>query len=436
MSASSGTDVEALISVQPRTSLPVVVGSSLIGTTIEFYDFFIYGTAAALVFPQVFFPNLSPLLGLLAAYLSLAITFVTRPIGAAVFGHFGDRYGRKSMLILALTIMGLSTFAIGLVPSYASIGSWAPFLVITLRLLQGFALGGEWGGAATMIIEYAPRERRGFFGTFVQLGNVVGLFISTLVFALIPRDALLGGGWRIPFLASIFMLAIGLFIRNRIAETPLFEANQRAHQQPERTPLMTVLRSNKRSVLTAMGLRTGEIVLGWLIIGFLLTYATKTGAFTSTDVLIAILTASAAGMITFPAFGALSDRIGRRPVYLFGACLGAAFAFPMFWLIDTGSFPLFLFAIAFGYSFGLGAMFAVQPAYFSEFFATDVRYTGISLGYQLANIIGGLTPAIATALVAAAGGASWPISVFLLASCLVTVFCIVSTRETAASTLK
>jgi MFS transporter, MHS family, shikimate and dehydroshikimate transport protein len=415
--------------------LRTVLGSSLLGTTIEFYDFFIYGTAAALVFPKLFFPTFSPLVGILAAYATLAIPFLTRPLGAMVFGHYGDRLGRKKMLILSLLVMGLSTFAIGLVPTYESIGVAAPVLVILLRLIQGFALGGEWGGATTMVIEHAPKERRGFFGTFVQLGNVTGLFISTLVFALLPKDHLLQGGWRLPFLASIVILLVGLVIRTRVEETPVFEAMKKKNEQPLRTPVLEVLRKHKKAVFLAMGMRTGEIVLGWLVIGFLLTYATKTVGFTSNDVLYAILGASALGVVTFPLFGALSDRIGRRPVYLIGAVLAAVFAFPFFWLIDAKVPALFFFAIIFGYAIALGAMFSVQPAFFSETFDTEVRYTGVSLGAQLANIIGGLTPMIATSLVAWSGGKSWPISTFLALASLVTVGCVLATRETRGSSL-
>lgn len=413
--------------------LRTVIGSSLIGTTIEFFDFFIYGTAAALVFPKLFFPTFSPLVGLLAAYATLAIPFLTRPLGAIVFGSYGDRLGRKKMLILSLSIMGLATFAIGLVPSYESIGAAAPVLIIVLRLIQGFALGGEWGGATTMVVEYAPPARRGFFGSFVQLGNVLGLFLSTLVFALLPKDTLLDGWWRLPFLASILMLAVGLVIRTRIAETPVFA--QLKEGEVRKTPVMDVLRHHKKAVFLAMGMRTGEIVLGWLVIGFLLTYATKTVGFSSNDVLIAILGASACGMVTFPLFGALSDRIGRRPVYLIGAVVAALFAFPFFWLIDSKVPAYFFFSIIFGYAIGLGAMFAVQPAFFSEAFDTEVRYTGVSLGFQLANVIGGLTPMIATSLVAAANGASWPISTFLCLASLVTVGCVLSSRETTGSSL-
>jgi MFS transporter, MHS family, shikimate and dehydroshikimate transport protein len=414
--------------------LRTVLGSSLLGTTIEFYDFFIYGTAAALVFPKLFFPTFSPLAGILAAYATLAIPFLTRPLGAMIFGHYGDRLGRKKMLILSLLVMGLSTFAIGLVPTYDSIGVAAPGLVILLRLVQGFALGGEWGGATTMVIEHAPRERRGFFGTFVQLGNVAGLFISTLVFALLPKDTLLQGGWRLPFLASIVILLVGIVIRSRVEETPVFEAMKKS-EKPLPTPVLEVLRRHKKAVFLAMGMRTGEIVLGWLVIGFLLTYATKTVGFTSNDVLVAILGASAVGVVTFPLFGALSDRIGRRPVYLIGAGLAALFAFPFFWLIDSKVPALFFFAIIFGYSIALGAMFSVQPAFFSETFDTEVRYTGVSLGAQLANVIGGLTPMIATSLVAWSGGKSWPISTFLCLASLVTVGCVLATRETRGSSL-
>jgi len=419
----------------PKKKLATVVGSSMVGTAIEFYDFFIYGTAAALVFPKLFFPTLSPLAGILAAYATLAIPFVTRPIGAAVFGHYGDRLGRKKMLLLALLIMGLSTFAIGLVPEFETIGIWAPILIVTLRLLQGFAIGGEWGGAATMIVEYAPSRQRGFYGTFVQLGNVVGLFVSTLVFALIPKESLLAGGWRIPFLASIVILLVGLVIRNKVDETPVFEAAKREGRTETRPPLLEVLRHSKKAVFTAMGMRTGEIVLGWLVIGFLLSYATRTVGLTSTDVLYAILAASGLGLVTVPLFGALSDRFGRRPVYLFGACTAALFAFPFFWLVDTGVPVLFYASIVFGYAIALAAMFAVQPAFFSESFDTNVRYTGISLGFQLANIIGGLTPMIATSLVATAGGKSWPISLFLMLACLVTIGCVLLTKERAGRAL-
>jgi len=415
------------------SKLRTVIGSSLIGTTIEFFDFFIYGTAAALVFPKLFFPTFSPVVGLLAAYATLAIPFLTRPLGAIVFGSYGDRLGRKKMLIVSLSMMGLATFAIGLVPSFDTIGVAAPVIIIVLRLVQGFALGGEWGGATTMVVEYAPPARRGFFGSFVQLGNVMGLFISTLVFALLPKDALLDGWWRLPFLASILMLVVGLVIRARIEETPVFA--QLKETEVRKAPFMDVIRHHKKAVLLAAGMRTGEIVLGWLVIGFLLSYATKTVGFSSNDVLIAILGASACGMVTFPLFGALSDRIGRKPVYLIGAIVAAAFAFPFFWMIDSKVPAYFFFSIIFGYSIGLGAMFSVQPAFFSEAFDTEVRYTGVSLGFQLANVIGGLTPMIATALVAAANGQSWPISTFLCVASLITVACVLASKETTGSSL-
>ena len=431
LAADGAVDIPA----RSRSKLATVVGSSLIGTTIEFYDFFIYGTAAALVFPRVFFPTLSPYAGIMAAYATLAIPFLTRPLGAIVFGHFGDRFGRKATLVTSLTIMGLSTFAIGLVPSYDSIGLMAPAIIILLRLLQGFAIGGEWGGAATMIVEYAPAGRRGFYGTFVQLGNVIGLFTSTLVFAVLPQDSLNGDGWRLPFLISIVLLAVGSFIRSKVDESPVFEAAARQPQTARRAPIMEILRNGKKPVLIAMGMRTGEIILGWLVIGFLLSYATRTVGLTSQHVLIALLGASGIGIVTVPMFGALSDRIGRRPVYLFGACLAAVFAFPLFWLINTANPVLFFLAIVFGYAVALAAMFAVQPAFFSESFATGVRYTGISLGFQLANIIGGLTPMIATFLVAQAGGASWPISLFLMTGCAITAGCVLATTETAGRRL-
>ncbi len=418
-----------------KERLAAVVASSMLGTAIEFYDFFIYATAAALVFPHLFFPTLRPVYGLMASYATLAIPFTTRPIGALLFGHYGDRFGRKKMLIVALLVMGLSTFGMGLMPGFAAIGGWAPVLVILLRLLQGLGLGGEWGGAAAMVIECAPRGRRGFYGSFVQTGTMIGLFLSVLVFALIPQASLLAGGWRIPFLASIAALALGLFMRARLAETPLFSALV-ARKAVRRAPVADILRWGKRAVLLAMGVRTAEMVLGWLVVGFLLSYATRTLGFSAREVLWAILAASAAAMATGPLAGWVSDRVGRRPVLLFGACASALVAFPLFWLADTGSFPLFLFAVAFAFAVGDAVMFAVQPAFFAEAFATGVRYTGISLGFQLAGITGGLTPLLATWLLTLSGGRSWIISLFLLAACAVTIACALAMPERARARLE
>lgn len=414
-----------------------VLGSGLSGTTIEFYDFFIYGTAAALVFPALFFPNLSPFMGLLVSFLTLSITFVSRPIGAIVFGHYGDKIGRKKSLVLSMMIMGVSTFCIGLIPSYETIGNAAPLILIFLRLCQGFAIGGEWGGATTLITEYAPRNRRGFFGTFVQLGNVLGLFIATAVFAIVvmlPEDDLMSWGWRIPFLLSVALLFVGMFIRSRIEETPVFQENQKQREnQPKvetpKYPILEVLKHHRKAVFLAMGMRMGEIVLGWLTVAFFMSYVTRELNFTRETALNGLLLASFVGIFTFPFFGWLSDKIGRRPVYLAGATITLIFAFPLFWMIDSGSVKMFMFATTFCYSVGLGMMFSIQPAFFSELFDTNVRYTGVSLGFQLANIVGGLTPMIGTLLIAWSGGFSWPISLFLACMALISIICVCMTRE-------
>lgn len=411
--------------------LMTVLGSGLSGTTIEFYDFFIYGTAAALVFPKLFFPTLTPFMGLIVSLLTLSITFVSRPIGAIVFGHFGDKIGRKKSLVLSLMIMGGSTFCIGLVPTYDAIGNLAPLLLIFLRLCQGFAIGGEWGGATTMVTEYAPVHRRGFFGTFVQLGNVLGLFIATAVFAIVawlPEPRLMSWGWRIPFLLSIALMFVGLYIRAKIEETPVFTEGEAKNQKHE-FPIIAVMKYHWRAVLTAMGMRMGEIVLGWLTVAFFMSYVTRQLNFSRETALNGLLLASFVGIFTFPFFGYLSDKIGRRPVYLAGAAITLIFAFPLFWMIDTGSVKMFYFATTFCYSVGLGMMFSVQPAFFAELFDTSVRYTGVSLGFQLANIVGGLTPMIATLLIAWSGGDSWPVSLFLAVMATITLCCVCITKE-------
>ena len=411
-----------------------VGSSSMVGTAIEFYDFFIYGTAAALVFPHLFFPSLSPVAGIIASYGSLAVTFLSRPIGAIVFGHYGDKTGRKSVLILSLLIMGFATFLIGCIPTYNSIGILAPILLVVLRLIQGFALGGEWGGATTMLIEYAPAGHRGFFGTFVQLGNVVGLFLSTGAIAIIPASIFLEWGWRIPFLLSIVILGIGLFIRLHVKESPVFTA-MKANAAGEETakkpmPLLQLLKSGRKEIAVAMGMRMGEIVLGFTVCTYILSYVTHNLGLDRSVALNAVLCSAAVALVTFPMFGAISDKVGRKPVYLFGAIVTLLFAFPMFWLIDSGNVWVLYASIIFAYSIGLGAMFSVQPAFFSELFKTNVRYTGISLGFQMAGLVGGLTPMIATILVDSADGASWPISLFLAFMCLISIACVYLATET------
>ncbi|WP_330555557.1 MFS transporter [Burkholderia multivorans] len=416
---------------EEKKQIRTVIFSALAGTAVEYYDFFIFATASAVVFPQLFFPNLSPTMGLMASYATLMATFVARPLGAILFGHLGDKVGRKKSLVPSLIICALSTFLIGLLPTYAQIGQWAPFLIVVLRFVQGIGVGGEYGGATAALVEYAPPGKRGLFGAIVPLGNVLGVFISTLVFSLIPHGWLMSGGWRIPFLFSIVLLIIGVYVRTHLKETPLFlEMKRKGHTAPK-TPIGEVLRSGKRSVLLTIGCRIGESALGWTIVGFLLSYATKTVGLSRDTVLEAQLTASAVALFTWPALGWLSDRVGRRPVFIGGALLAIASAFPFFWMVNSGSTVLFFIAVIFGYAILNGALYAIQPAFFSELFPTNVRSTGIGLGYQIANFMGFITPILATGLVALLNGKSWGISVYLIAALLVTIGCVSACKESS-----
>lgn len=423
---------EATTSGSP--SIRKVAFASLIGTSIEWYDFFLYGTASALIFARLFFPTFDPLTGTLAAFGTFAVGFAARPIGGIVCGHFGDRIGRRSMLVITLLIMGIATFLIGLLPTYHQVGIWAPILLVLLRIAQGFGLGGQWGGAVLMAVEHSPRGKRGFYGSWPQIGLPVGLLLSTLVFRQIsklPEADLLAWGWRVAFLVSIVLVGVGLYIRLSVSEPPVFAEVKQAHTT-SRLPILEALRRHPKNVLLVMGARIAENGAFYLFSVFVLTYATmpKIG-FSSSMALTAVSVAALVQIFTIPAFGMLSDRIGRRPVYLFGAIFTGIFAFPFFWLIETSMPGLLVLSMVLALSVGHAAMYAPQASFFAELFGTRVRYSGLSLGYQLASVIaGGLSPFIAISLLKQTGSSS-PIALYIILMAAVTTVSVYLAAETA-----
>jgi metabolite-proton symporter len=412
--------VEALGGESQGEAMPIqkVALASSIGATIEWYDFFIYGTAAGLVFDQLFFPSFDPVVGKLAAYATFAVGFVARPIGGIFFGHYGDRVGRKAMLILTLLIMGVATFLIGLLPTYDSIGVWAPILLVTLRVLQGIGLGGEYGGAVLMAIEHAPDDRRGWYGSWPQMGVPAGLLLGTITFtmlSLLPDDQFLSWGWRAAFLASAVMVAIGLYIRVRILETPAF-ARVRESQAEARIPFVELMRTQPREVILGMGIRYAE-GLAFNVYGvFMISYMTGSLELSRTLALLAVSSAAAVSLFTIPLYGGLSDRVGRRKVYAFGALTFGLFALPSFALINTRQSGLIWVALIIAFGLFYPAMYGPIAAFWAELFETRVRYSGISFVYQFSGIFSsGLTPLIATALLAAAGGEPWLVAGYMVA---------------------
>ncbi|MFJ6304055.1 MFS transporter [Streptomyces althioticus] len=422
------------------SNLKRIVAASLIGTTIEWYDFFLYGSAAALVFNELFFPDSDPLVGTLLSFLTYAVGFAARPIGALVFGHYGDRLGRKKLLVLSLLMMGGATFAIGLMPTHATIGSMAPILLTVLRLVQGFALGGEWGGAVLLVSEHGDARRRGFWASWPQTGAPAGQLLATCVLALLTavlsESAFGAWGWRIPFLLSGVLVIVGLWIRLSVDESPVFkEALKRAEARKaedapaERMPLVAVLKHHWRDVLVAMGARMAENISYYVITAFILVYATTSAGVSRQTALNAVLIASALHFAVIPAWGALSDRWGRRPVYLIGAVGVGLWMFPFFALIDSGGFGALLLAVTVGLVMH-GAMYAPQAAFFSEMFATRMRYSGASIGAQFASVAAGApAPLIATALLSDYG-TSTPIALYVIAASLLTVVAILAAKET------
>ncbi|HEX7300348.1 MAG TPA: MFS transporter [Solirubrobacteraceae bacterium] len=418
--------------VAPKEIRKVAV-ASLVGTTIEYYDFFLYATAAALVFGDLFFPTLSPLAGTLASFGTFAIGFVARPVGGIVFGHYGDRIGRKRTLVLTLLLMGIATTAIGLVPTYASIGAWAPVILIALRFLQGFAVGGEWGGAALLCVEYAPAGRRGFYGSWPQFGLAIGLLLTSGVFTMLSglSDAQFNAwGWRIPFLFSVALLAVGLWVRLRIAESPAFVQMVKA-DRAVRWPILVTLRSQPRRVLALIGTHVGDSVVFYFTTAFLVSYGVTQLELSKGTILRGVMIAAAIEIVTIPLFAHLSDRIGRKPIYAAGALFWIAFAFPAFLLLGTKDPSIIVLTMVLGLSIGHALMYAVQPAFYAEAFDTNVRYTGISLAYQVAPMIGGgLAPFIGTALLERAGGHYWPVAVYVAAMCAITAMSVAALPET------
>jgi MHS family shikimate/dehydroshikimate transporter-like MFS transporter len=411
-----------------------VATASLIGTAIEWYDFFLYGTAAALIFNKLFFPTFDPLVGTLLAFATYALGFVARPLGGLVFGHYGDKIGRKTMLYLTLLIMGAATAVIGLLPTYDSAGIWAAILLITCRLVQGFGLGGEWGGAVLMAVEHAPDDRKGFYGSWPQLGAPLGLVLGTLVFsvvsALVTESQLFDWGWRLPFLFSIVLVVVGLWIRFTIAESPEFQ-KVKDEKQEVKMPILDAIRMHPLNILLAMGARFAENGFFYIYATFVLAYATQALGMNRQDILNGVLIAASIETFTIPAFGALSDRVGRRPIYIFGAIFSALMSFPLFTLLGTKNPQLAWIAIVLGLAVGHAAMYGPQASFLSELFGTKVRYSGVSLGYNLASIFAGaLSPLIATGLMTAYAPQTWPVSVYMILLAVITIVSVYFAAET------
>jgi len=440
MSLTSSTGATAPASHDPR-QLRRVLFSSFLGSAVEFYDFLLYGTAAALVFGQLFFSDLTPVVATIASFGTLAVGYVVRPLGGVIFGHFGDRIGRKSMLVLTMTLMGAASFAIGLLPTYATIGALAPVLLIVLRLIQGFAVGGEWGGAALMALEHSDENRRGFSASFANMGAPAGAVLSTVVLAfvtLLPEGDFLAWGWRIPFLLSAVLVGIGLYVRLKVTESPLFEQEviTAVAAEKKRLPIVDVLRNNPRSVLLGIGAGIGAFALQALMATFALTIGVQGGLPRST-VLWLFAAGSLVQIFALPAYAALSDRIGRRPVMITGCVAAMIAAYPVLRLIASGSVPAVLLGFLIAMPLVQAAMYGPLAAFTTEIFATGNRYTGASLGYQLSSTLGGgFAPLISAALVVgAAGNGLLRVAVFAATAAVISAITIAIAKESRSRTL-
>ncbi|KUI35389.1 MFS transporter [Mycobacterium sp. IS-1496] len=418
------------------TGLKRVVVASMAGTVVEWYEFFLYGTAATLVFSKVFFAQGgNDLDTILAAFVTYAVGFIARPLGGVVFGHFGDKYGRKKLLQFSLILVGAATFLMGCLPTFGQIGYWAPALLVALRFIQGFAVGGEWGGAVLLVAEHSPNRERGFWASWPQAGVPVGNLLATIVLlvltATLPESAFLSWGWRVAFWLSAVVVLVGYYIRTKVTDAPIFVAAQQEVERAKATSygVVEVLKRYPRGVFTAMGLRFGENIMYYLVVTFSITYLkVQVGADTS-DILWYLLVAHAVHFVAIPVVGRLSDMFGRRPVYMVGAVLGATWGFFAFPMMNSANYVVVTAAVTIGLVIH-AIMYAPQPALMAEMFPTRMRYSGVSLGYQVTSIVAGsLAPIIAVKLLDVYDS-SVPISVYLAVACAITLVAVLFSRET------
>lgn len=409
-----------------KTTRRVLI-ASLVGSSIEWFDYFLYGTMAALVFNQLFFVSEDPTLGLILAYASFALSFFIRPFGGVIFSHIGDRIGRKKTLVMTLSLMGAATFAMGLLPTYQAIGVAAPIILITLRLIQGLGIGGEWGGALLLATEYAPPERRGFFGSIPQMGVTIGMVMGTLalwIMTLLPEAAFMSWGWRVPFIFSALLAVFGLWIRKGIDETPEFKAVQESGEIPK-VPIVETLRYHWREVLITIGAKVVETAPFYIFSTFIVSYATTNLGFSRSATLGAVMVATIVTTILIPIMGSLSDRVGRKKMYITGTVAMMAYAFPYLWLIHQGSVALLIIATIIGLGVIWAPITAVLGTMFSEIFEAKVRYTGVSLGYQIgAAVAGGTAPLVATALLATFENSYVPVAIYIMFTAAVSLLAI------------
>jgi MFS transporter, MHS family, shikimate and dehydroshikimate transport protein len=416
---------------QPRR----VAAATFVGTAVEFYDFYIYGNAAALIFGRLFFPDLDPTAGTILAFVTLATGWIGRPVGGLVAGHFGDRLGRKRMLVLSLVLMGVATMAVGVLPTSATIGVAAPILLVVCRILQGLAAGAEYGGAVVMALEHAPPGRRARNASVPNAGVAFGLVLGTAVFypiTLLPEDQLLSWGWRIPFLVSFVPVLVGLLIRLRVTESPEFLARAAATDatRPQRPPVVEVLRSHWRQVLVVLGAHIAPNTWSYATTILVLSYATQNAGYAAGAILLGVTIGATVETVTIPFFGGLADRFGQRLVYLAGLLGMAAWAYPFFLMVHTGSVPLMIIALVVAQGLVHGSVYGAQAGYFAGLFPVSVRYTGLSLGYQSAGALFGATlPAVGSLLILADGGSPWLLAGYLVASAVVSLVVLLVARD-------